>query len=537
MSSIKLENNKEYKTNIKSPEEIIAAYGRTSTRNQVIDLTIENQRIELDREAKNKNYKIYDYYFDDGVTSAKPITQRPQGFRLFQDAAAGKFKKVLVLKADRFGRDLLDSLIAASQLEKYGVALVGVYENLEDDFMKGLHLLLAQKEKSDIILRFNLGRQRVKSEGRWVDGNPPYGFIINKETGKLEIFELEAAIVRRIYNLCVVNKLSCPKIAEILNREGVPAFTEGKNKKVHRENVRGRTVENAKFWYSARIVQILKDSVYKGKKELGKKSKGKNIRILEVEPIVSEKIWSAAQEVLKNNKIESIRNRKRSYCLAGLIYCASCKRKYSGLVSHGSLYYGCNGYRLNSFNSYEKCFNKNIRANEIEQTVWSDVKDFIKNPVQIKRFLMERQKALAKVDFNIEIGKVEASLKKIEKDVDTLLDLDIAEDSLAKKRIEKKLSRLNKEYEKLHETKEQLIKLQKDSASEEYYISEIERNLASFNSIIDNPTSEQKAKILKLIVDKIYVSPRNDKKDQRIVEVIYKFNKDACFIAKLDPTG
>ncbi len=145
MSSIKLENNKEYKTNIKSPEEIIAAYGRTSTRNQVIDLTIENQRIELDREAKNKNYKIYDYYFDDGVTSAKPITQRPQGFRLFQDAAAGKFKKVLVLKADRFGRDLLDSLIAASQLEKYGVALVGVYENLEDDFMKGLHLLLAQK--------------------------------------------------------------------------------------------------------------------------------------------------------------------------------------------------------------------------------------------------------------------------------------------------------------------------------------------------------------------------------------------------------
>lgn len=522
---------------IKSKKEPIALYGRVSTRAQKLKETIKNQKIALEKYVKDNNLNVYDSYYDDGVTSDLSLNDRPEGFRLLKDAKNGKFKKIIILKADRFGRDTADSLYTRKKLEQYGVTLSGVLENIDDDLIFTIYQAVAQREKKDILLRSRLGRERAISEGRWVDGNPPYGFIINSETKKLKIFEPETEIIRRIYELCTIHRFSCPKIAEILNREKVPPYTKGKNKKIHRENVRGKTVENAKFWWSARIIHILRDPTYKGKKVLGKKSKDKKIRILEVEPIASEKIWNLAQKVLRTNRVESIRNRKRSYPLSGIVYCGKCNRRYSGLASHGVLYYGCNGYRLISSSSPEKCFNKNVRAKEVEQTVWQDVKDFIKNPQQIRKFLLESQKKLTKIDYVVEIEKVEGELKKIEKGIDALLDMDIAEDSLVKKRLEKKLNKLNKEAEKLEETKKQYIKLQQDSVSEQNQMSKIEKNLARFNTIINNPTSEQKKEILKLVVDRIIVYPRKDKEDKRIVKINYKFDKDVCFIAKLDQIG
>jgi site-specific DNA recombinase len=521
-----------------SIKEPVALYGRVSTRVQKNNETIKNQKIALDNYAREQNLFVYCSYYDDGISGDLPFDQRPGGSQLLKDAENKKFKKVIILKGDRFGRDTIDSLYTRKKLEQCGVALCGVLENVDDDFMFTIYQAVSQKEKKDILLRSRLGRERAIGEGRWVDGFPPYGYEVNPETKKLKIFEDEAPIIKKIYDLCVINKLSCPKIAEVLNREEIPPYTEGKNKKIYRENVRGKTVINAKFWYSARVLTIIKDPIYKGIKEIGRKSKDKKIiKILNVDPVVSEEIWEKAQKVLRSNIIEATRNKKRNYILRGLISCGVCNRNYSGLKSHQYLFYGCNGYRLINNNSPEKCFNKNIKADVLEDTVWGDVKDFIKNPQQIKKFLLENHRKLSKVNFNIEMASEQDNHKKIEKEISNLIDLGVSEGGTSKKILEKKLNKLDKQAEESKDRLKQLERLQQESSNQEKQMNKIQEKLEEFNTFIDEPTAVQKEKLIKLVVDKIIVYPREDKNDRRSVEIIYKFNKDKCSIAVQDPTG
>src|SRR5262245_24931897 len=94
----------------------VAIYLRVSTGGQ----TTDNQRLELERVAAQRDWQIVGLYEDAGVSGAKGREQRPEFDRLLKDAARGKFDIVAAWSVDRLGRSLKDLVAFLSELQTSG---------------------------------------------------------------------------------------------------------------------------------------------------------------------------------------------------------------------------------------------------------------------------------------------------------------------------------------------------------------------------------------------------------------------------------
>ncbi len=392
---------------------IVALYGRVSTSKQKESCTIESQKTELEKYSRENNNEVYKSYYDNGISGTMPLNERPQGSQMLKDAMEGKFSQIIVLKGDRFGRDAADSLYMAKKLKKHNVSIKAVHENIEDKFIFGIHMIVAEKEREDIAYRSRLGKERALDEGRWIGGLSPYGYVLDKKTKKLKLFTekillgkySEIDVIKKIYELCTANRLSCEKIAEKLNYEQIPPVTEGKNI-VKRKK--------AKYWIGPRVRNLIKDEIYKGIKIFGKRSKNNGLqKVVKVDPIVKEDVWEKAQDVLKSNLIQSLRHSKRQYLLTAKIKCKNCGRNFTGLAWQNINYYACNGFRLKNNNNPTKCFNKAIRADVLENEVWNDLTDSINNPNIMKEFLHQKLSGMTWIDVKKELKAIESIAESV----------------------------------------------------------------------------------------------------------------------------
>jgi len=513
-----MENNKKFRD---------ALYGRTSTDDQRNSQTIENQKMELSKYSKFNNLNIVEEYWDDGETSLKPFCERPQGRRLLQDAKNKKFDRVWVLKVDRFGRDVLDSLITIKELKKNNVEFNSVNEDTKDNFNLTLYLALAQKERETIVYRTMIGKVRTIQNGKWIGGLPPYAYIVNPETKRLELYDekmllgkyFEFDVMRKIYNLCVYNRLSAEKISIILNRESIPPYTPGKNKL-------SDTRRKAVLWTSARVRNLLKEEVYKGTYILGKRSKNKDItRVIKVPAIVTEDEWNRAQEVLRSNIIKATRNAKRIYLLSGIIFCGECGNRYHGLLSHGIYYYGCGKHRFRGNDNPTKCKNKNINAKVIENEVWADVKKFILQPELIKKFLEKRRNELGTADYKQRLDDTNYRLSNLDKRKQRYAQYLGMEDNPIIKNIEIELEKISNEEKALLEEKKFCEEKVKNENYEKNRLDEVEAMLSRMIDKIENPTLKEEKEIIGILVDKIVVHHPDVHTNERKVDINYSFSE------------
>jgi site-specific DNA recombinase len=504
-------------------------YGRTSTDDQRSSQTIENQKMELGKYSDFNNLNIVDEYWDDGESSSKPFNERPEGRRLLDEAKNKKFDRVWVCKVDRFGRDVLDSLITIKELKKYNVELKSINENTDDRFTLTLLFALAEKERDTIRYRSMLGKVRAIQNGKWIGGLPPYAYKINSETKKLELYEdkllvygkySEVDVIRKIFYLCVYNKLSSEKIAIILNKEGIPPYTPGKNK-ISKNRVK------ASLWTGARVRNLIKEEVYKGTYTLGRRSSNKDLpKTIQVPAIVSVEEWSIAQEVLKSNIIKSTRHAKRTYLLSGIILCGECKNKYHGLLSHTTYYYGCGKHRFKGNDNPTKCKNKHLNAKVVENEVWADVKKFILEPELIKSFLEERRKELEANDYKKKLKEVEIKISSFEKKKQKYTLILGIEDNPIVEDIKVEFEKIKNEEVALFDEKRFYEGILSQENYEKNKIDEVTSMLNKMIAIIENPTDAHKKEIIGILVDKIIVYAVDIQTNKRKVEIYYSFSKD-----------
>ena len=89
------------------PEIIRAAiYCRVSSDDQKERGTITSQITALRQLAPTLGMEIIAEYLDDGVSGTLALDKRPEGYRLMEDAKAGRFSVVLFYKVDRLARSL-----------------------------------------------------------------------------------------------------------------------------------------------------------------------------------------------------------------------------------------------------------------------------------------------------------------------------------------------------------------------------------------------------------------------------------------------
>jgi transcriptional regulator with XRE-family HTH domain len=203
----------------------------------------------------------------------------------------------------------------------------------------------------------------------------------------------EAEVVRTIYRMSATEKKSCQKIADHLNRAGIPCGST--------ENVSDgggkRSRRIAKIWRPSHVRNLIVSRTYMGEHQYGKRTvnPGRKLIIRAVPAIVSEEVWQAAQQVLKSNRLICHSGTKHQYLLRGLIKCGLCGLTFSGIIMRrqGDHYYRCNGHAqargLFGIDG-KKCPSKHLKGDYVERLVWADIEAFLRNPGDVLERLRDR---------------------------------------------------------------------------------------------------------------------------------------------------
>ena len=195
-------------------------------------------------------------------------------------------------------------------------------------------------------------------------------------------------------------------IANYLNANAVPT-------QATRRGFTTRHIKSPNHWEHSRVLNILRSETYAGIRKVGKRGKG-DVIIQQIPPIVSRETWDTAQSLMRQNWSNAPRNAKRDYMLRGLITCESCGRRYVGVTSSRWKipYYKCNR---------TGCHSPHVRAELLEQFVWSDIRQFAENPGKVLDEVTAKVGNLSDDGLDAELQEVEKSLARLYEERQTIL--------------------------------------------------------------------------------------------------------------------
>lgn len=145
----------------------VALYLRVSTTGQ----TVQNQRLELEKVAKAKDWFIAAAYVDEGISGSKGRELRPQFDAMLKDANRGMFDMVAAWSVDRLGRSLQDLISFLVDIEGAGIDLFLHQQAVDTSTPSGRAMfqllgVFAEFERAMIVERVKAGLTRAKQQGK-----------------------------------------------------------------------------------------------------------------------------------------------------------------------------------------------------------------------------------------------------------------------------------------------------------------------------------------------------------------------------------
>ncbi len=529
-----------------------AIYIRVSSERQIEGFSIDGQRRYLEGYAEHEGMTVVDTYVEPGK-SGKSIEGRTIFQKMLEDVSTGAIDIdfVIVFKLSRFGRNAKDVLNSLSHLQNYGVNLICKDDGLDSSTAMGRMMItilgaVAEMERENISTQTMLGREEKARQGGWNGGFAPYGYLL--VDGKLEINEVDAEIVRTIFNKFVNDGLGYSTISSYFNKQGI--------KKMPSKNSHGRKFTD---WNAQQIKNIIENPVYTGRIAFGRtkqeKIKGtendyKRISCddyilsdeLSHEPIISEEIYNKA--TLKRNE-KSVKGnpkigRSSKHLLSGILKCPMCGSPMHSDVSQykntkGKVikkqFYQCSHYAKSKFG---ECQKNRISAELIETEVIKYTKLLINNPQFANDIQNRIGKKVDASDIKIELEnyqkqilKFERSKTNIEKDIDNIFDGD--------KNSERKRTDLNKRldliYDEIYDIENKIAECQIKKASienNELTKEAIYGMLLHFDKLIDKMDKQDKRMLIEALISEVrlYNKETWSKNKSPIKEIKYSFPID-----------
>jgi len=455
-----------------------AIYIRVSTDEQAKSgYSVEAQKKNLTEYCKRYNFDLIEYYIDSGFSGAK--LERPELQRLIADTDQGLIDSVIVWRMDRLSRKMKHLLYLLDLFEKNNVKFYSMTENFDVKTPVGKLLInmlgsIAEFERESIIQRINAVKETRKVKKKLPLGHPPLGYKI--EDNKF-IKDENAHIVKKIFEMFIYG-YKPKQIALVLNNEGY------------------RT-RDGNIFTKASVWRIVKNYTYAGLIEInGKLVKGN------IEPIVDEKTFYKAQQIIESRRIEKKKNPEK-HLLTGLIYC-KCGSTMHSNASGSKRRYKCSA-RVLYFS--DSCDSKGVKADFIEYKVASMIQSIIKkqkdellNPF-LERYneMLEQQNKISEEISFLNRKKAEID-QKLNKYFEAFEDGEINKDILKnridnlkqqKEQLEKKLLNLkikSNEIDSIDEEKEKIKAL-----------------LEQFEILWEVSDLTDKKKILSVLIEKIVV--------------------------------
>ena len=402
-----------------------AVYIRYSSENQRDGYSVEYQLDECKKYIKEHGFSFEKAYIDEAV-SGKSTNNRDAFFSLLSDVKNGLYDVVIVYKYSRFARNLMEATLYRQQIEKHGAKLISAMERIDDStpegrMMRNIIMTMDEYYSDNLSTFVQSSMYTAAKQGKYLGGNPPYGFQIS-ENGEFIENKAEADIVRRVFDLRAAGAMP----ADILR-----IFLD--------EGVRGR---GGKPFTQQLLNKIVRSEKYIGTYKY--KVKGYDPVYIEnaFAPIVDKKTWDAVQILIDKNKnakktAPKGRARKNVYPLTGKIFCACCGEPFTGNnKGNGIAYYTCRGQ-----DKLHICKNGSVLKPVLEDYVFGKIKELIlsENHVdEIARIVLDTLDSSA-ADENIEadikaLKKEKAAIeRKLENLLDLMLDGEISKELLTRK--------------------------------------------------------------------------------------------------------
>ncbi len=177
-------------------------YLRVSSKKQAADDADgpERQRETVRRYALANGYDIVREYADLGVSGTTDISGRKGLAEMLQACESNGVKTILVENADRLARDLMVSEILLDQFRKAGCRVFDSSGNdltAADDptrvMIRQVLGSLAQYNKSMLVLRMRLARERIRGAGKRCEGGKPFGSLPGEADTLASILKMRAA--------------------------------------------------------------------------------------------------------------------------------------------------------------------------------------------------------------------------------------------------------------------------------------------------------------------------------------------------------
>ena len=363
-----------------------AIYARVSDKSQDGEdkTSISEQTGDMEAYCEGKGLTITARYQEVGRGWSK---KRPEFQRMLADARRGRFDTIVCWKSDRLSRGMYPAAALMEVVEAHQIRLEAVLDAID---MKtfGLMAAIGKIELDNFRERSTMGKRGTAKQGRAPTGRLPYGYRIGDD-GRPEVIEEQAEVVRRIFQMYVHEGMRAYSIAVRLTDEEIP------------------TQSGKLTWLQSRVHHILGNATYTGSWVYGKYrhvSTEDGMKVYDqprdtwieipVPQVIDDKTWERAQKLKKQRSIKAKRNTKVLYLLQHLLKCGECGRNfhtraswtttsvrngkaYSYELTTPRRYYMCNGTQSLRLRCREKPY---IRAEQLEEPIWSEVKRVLQNP-------------------------------------------------------------------------------------------------------------------------------------------------------------
>jgi site-specific DNA recombinase len=371
-----------------------AIYCRVSTEDQEREGTsLDSQLDACKKLAQERGYEVPEGFTIMETYSGLSL-DRPKLNEVRKWVRDKEVDAVVAYTLDRLSRDPVHFIILQEELERAGVELILVTEDLDGSDIGKLiaHIkgYAAKLEAEKIKERTARGRKtRVEKFGKLPTGRGVlYGYEYDREQG-INIANNSLDIVRMVGMSVLEEGIFLNEVCRRLMEKGIPAPKGGTK------------------WSRGTIGRILRNPTYAGKsyayrtKVVGKKRIQRPQEEWAELPNAVDRVaftwdeWQGIQRQLDRNRELSPRNQKLSYLLRSMVYCKRDGRKYYGVPMHGKPYYRCSG-RIKLLSS-EHCTNKTVNARWLEETVWLEVEKVLRSPDLILAELQKRKESGADI--------------------------------------------------------------------------------------------------------------------------------------------
>jgi site-specific DNA recombinase len=480
-----------------------AVYCRVSTEDQEKEGTsLGSQLAACLEKATELGYEVPDELVYKETYSGLAI-DRPLFGTLREKVKAGIVDAVIVFSPDRLSRVGEDVLTLFKEFKLAGVKLIFVNQQFDDSMtgkMLGFILGWASEfEASQIKERTRRGKRTKAQNGYLPQGTGIglYGYRWDKVTKKRVPIEREAKVVQRIFDIIAQGKTRY-EVARQLNEQGIPTKSGSK-------------------WHPLTIERMVRNPAYTGTTYFGKTTmEGKcrknipreNWTVLnEVTPAIIEKtLFDRAQLVLKQSK-ELRRGRPQNkYLLTGHIRCGVCGSPLVGTcLGHKYRYYNCRANYPTSI-SPPTCHAGYIRADDIEEVVWLEVRKVIENPSVIMTQLKRKAKKPSSRNIEKEIVDAKKKLDILTSRENKLISL-FEVDSITREELVERVNKLKIEKQEAEIKLAQLTAIKKETIDIDSLEEEVRQYCQQVKDSLDNCSFINKRIALDVLQVEVVATP------------------------------